>query len=92
MRLSLSLLEEWDTNSWSYRQHSQGAVPQCDEEEIKKGRLYGGLKLHLKSAMTFCRDMANEGRPNLSINFSKLPDVLKQIMRIKNPQDIKKTG
>ena len=39
-----------------------GAIPQCDEEEIKKGRLYGGLKLHLKSAMIFCREMANEGR------------------------------
>ena len=37
-------------------------IPQCDEEEIKKGRLYSGLKLHLKSAMTFCRDMANEGK------------------------------
>ena len=32
-----------------------GAIPQCDEE-IKKGRLYGGLKPHLKSAMTCCRD------------------------------------
>ena len=39
-----------------------GAIPQCDEEEIKKGRLYGSLKLHLKSAMTFCREMANEGK------------------------------
>ena len=39
-----------------------GAIPQCDEEEIKKGRLHGGLKLHLKSAMTFCREMANEGK------------------------------
>ena len=39
-----------------------GAIPQCDEEEIKKGRLYGSLKLHLKSAMTFCREMANERR------------------------------
>ena len=39
-----------------------GTIPQCDEEEIKKGRLYGGLKLHLKSAMTFCREMANEGK------------------------------
>ena len=39
-----------------------GAIPQCDEEEIKKGRLYGGLKLHLKCAMTFCREMANEGK------------------------------
>ena len=39
-----------------------GAIPQCDEEEIKKGMLYGGLKLHLKSAMTFCREMANEGK------------------------------
>ena len=39
-----------------------GAIPQYDEEEIKKGRLYGGLKLHLKSAMTFCREMANERR------------------------------
>ena len=39
-----------------------GAIPQCDEEEIKKGRLYGGLKLHLKSAMTFCREMVNEGK------------------------------
>ena len=39
-----------------------GAISQCDEEEIKKGRLYGGLKLHLKSAMTFCREMANEGK------------------------------
>ena len=39
-----------------------GAIPQCDEEEIKKGRLYGSLKLHLKSVMTFCREMANEGR------------------------------
>ena len=38
------------------------AIPQCDEEEIKKGRLYGSLKLHLKSAMTFCREMANEGK------------------------------
>ena len=38
-----------------------GAIPQCDEE-IKKGRLYGSLKLHLKSAMTFCREMANEKR------------------------------
>ena len=38
-----------------------GAIPQCDEE-IKKGRLYGGLKPHLKSAMTFCREMANEGK------------------------------
>ena len=37
-----------------------GAIPQCDEEEIKKGRLYGGLKPHLKSAMTFCREMANK--------------------------------
>ena len=35
-----------------------GAIPQSDEEEIKKGRLYGSLKLHLKSAMTFCREMA----------------------------------
>ena len=25
-----------------------GAIPQCDEEEIKKGRLYSSLKLHLK--------------------------------------------
>ena len=39
-----------------------GAIPQCDEEEINKGRSYGSLKLHLKSAMTFCREMANEGR------------------------------
>ena len=39
-----------------------GAIPQCDEEEIKKGRLYAGLKPHLKSAMTFCREMANKGR------------------------------
>ena len=39
-----------------------GAIPQCDDEEIKKGRLYGGLKLHLKSTMTFCREMANEGK------------------------------
>ena len=39
-----------------------GAIPQCDKEEIKKRRLYGSLKLHLKSAMTFCREMANEGR------------------------------
>ena len=39
-----------------------GAIPQCDEEEIKKGRLYGSLKPHLKSAITFCREMANEGR------------------------------
>ena len=39
-----------------------GAIPQCDEEEVKKGRLYSSLKLHLKSAMTFCREMANEGR------------------------------
>ena len=39
-----------------------GAIPQCDEEEIKKGRLYGGLKPHLKSAMTFCREMANKGK------------------------------
>ena len=39
-----------------------GAIPQCDEEEIKKGRLYSSLKLHLKSAMTFCREMANEGK------------------------------
>ena len=39
-----------------------GAIPQCDEEEIKKGRLYGSLKPHLKSAMTFCREMANEGK------------------------------
>ena len=31
-----------------------GAIPQCDEEEIKKGRLDDGLKLHWKSAMTFC--------------------------------------
>ena len=63
MRLSLSLLEEWDINSWTT---FPGAIPQCDEEEIKKGRLYGGLKPHLKSAMTFCREMANEGKdPNL---------------------------
>ena len=39
-----------------------GAIPQCDEEEIKKGRLYGSLKPHLKSAMTFCREMANGGK------------------------------
>ena len=39
-----------------------GAIPQCNEEEIKKGRLYGTLKPHLKSAMTFCREMANEGK------------------------------
>ena len=39
-----------------------GAIPQQDEEEIKKGRLYGSLKPHLKSAMTFCQEMANEGR------------------------------
>ena len=39
-----------------------GAIPQCDEEEIKKGRLYSGLKPHLKSAVTFCREMANEGK------------------------------
>ena len=39
-----------------------GAIPQCDKEEIKKGRLYSGLKLHLKFAMTFCREMANEGK------------------------------
>ena len=39
-----------------------GAIPQCDEKEIKKGRLYDSLKLHLKSAMTFCREMANEGK------------------------------
>ena len=36
-----------------------GAIPQCNEEEIMKGRLYGSLKLHLKSAVTFCREMAN---------------------------------
>ena len=39
-----------------------GAIPQCDKEEIKKERLYGSLKLHLKSAMTFCREMAKEGK------------------------------
>ena len=39
-----------------------GAITQCDEEEIKKGRLHGSLKLHLKSAMTFCREMVNEGK------------------------------
>ena len=39
-----------------------GAIPQCDEEEIKKGRLYSSLKPHFKSAMTFCREMANEGK------------------------------
>ena len=39
-----------------------GAILKCDEEGIKKGRLYGGLKPHLKSAMTFCREMANEGK------------------------------
>ena len=39
-----------------------GAIPQCNKEEIKKGRLYGSLKPHMKSAMTFCREMANEGR------------------------------
>ena len=38
-----------------------GAIPQSNEEEIKKGRLYGGLKPHLKSAMT-CKEMANEGK------------------------------
>ena len=38
------------------------AMSQADEEEIKKGRLYGGLKPHLKSAMTFCCKMANEGK------------------------------
>ena len=70
-----------------------GAIPQCDEEEIKKRRLYGGLKPHLKSAMTFCREMANEGKDlTYHVNFSKLPDILKQIMRIKSPQDAKKTG
>ena len=41
---------------------SPGAIPQCDEEEIKKGRLYGSLKPHLKSAVTFCREMVNEGK------------------------------
>ena len=46
-----------------------GAIPQCDEEEIKKGRLYGGLKLHLKSAMTFCREMANKGK---DLNYHQL--------------------
>ena len=39
-----------------------GSIHQYDKEEIKKGRLYSGLKLHLKSAMTFCREMANEGK------------------------------
>ena len=39
-----------------------GAIPQCDEEEIKKGRLYSSLKPHLKSAMTFYREMGNEGK------------------------------
>ena len=38
------------------------AIPQCDEEEIKKGRLYSGLKPHLKSAMTFCREMPKKGK------------------------------
>ena len=42
--------------------------------------------------MTFCREMANERKDLTIINFSKLPDILKQIMRIKNPQDAKKTG
>ena len=66
-----------------------GAIPQCDEEKIKKGRLYGSLKLHLKSAMTFCREMKENTQP--IVNFSKLPDVQKWIMRIKNPQDAKRT-
>ena len=39
-----------------------GSIPQDDDEEIEKGRLYSGLKPHLKSAMTFCREMANEGK------------------------------
>ena len=62
------------------------AIPQCDEEEIKKGRLYGGLKLHLKSAMTFCREMANEGK-----DLTRLLDTLRLTMRAKIPQDIKRT-
>ena len=69
-----------------------GAIPQCDEEEIKKGRLYGGLEPYLKSAMTFCREMANKGKDLTYCNFSKFPDILKQIMRVKNPQDAKKIG
>ena len=73
MRLSHSLQEEWDTNSWSYRQHSQEAIPQCDEEEIKKGRLYGSLKPHLKSAMTFCREMANKGKDLTYHQLLKIP-------------------
>ena len=39
-----------------------GAITQCDKKDNKKGRLYGSLKPHLKSAMTFCREMANEGK------------------------------
>ena len=38
------------------------AIPQCDKEEIKKGRLYIGLKPHMKSAMMFCREMADKGK------------------------------
>lgn len=37
-------------------------IAHADKEEIKKGRLYGGLKLHLRSAMNFCHEMANEGK------------------------------
>ena len=49
-----------------------GAIPQCDEEEIKKGRLYSGLKPHLKSVMTFCREMANEGK---DLTYRQLPKI-----------------
>ena len=49
-----------------------GTIPQCDEEEIKKGILYSSLKPHLKSAMTFCREMANEGKDLTYHQFLKI--------------------
>ena len=39
-----------------------GAIPQCDEEEIKKGRLYGSLNTPLEVCYDICREMANEGK------------------------------
>ena len=62
MRPSLSLLGRVGYQLMDLQTTSPGAILQCDKEEIKKGRLYGSLKLHLKSTMTFCREMAKEGK------------------------------
>ena len=67
------------------------AIPQCDEEEIKKGRLCGSLKLHLKSAMTFCMKWPMKEKILLIVNSSRLLDTLRLTIRAKIPQDFKRT-